>query len=88
MTRKRTMAHLARPAKPRVRSARKPAAPQTGRDPLDASIAAGARSLGLKIDRRWMPEIRSQLQVTLRHGASVAEFRLPDDGEPAPVFEA
>ena len=27
-------------------------------------------------------------QVTLRHGALVAEFALPDDAEPAPVFEA
>jgi hypothetical protein len=28
------------------------------------------------------------LQVTLRHAALVGEFALPDDAEPAPVFEA
>ena len=29
-----------------------------------------------------------QLQVILRHGALVAEFPLPDELEPAPVFKA
>jgi hypothetical protein len=32
--------------------------------------------------------VRRQLQVTLAHGAKVASFALPDDAEPAPVFEA
>jgi hypothetical protein len=35
-----------------------------------------------------MPEVRHQLQVTLAHGAKVASVALPDDAEPAPVFEA
>ena len=58
------------------------------RDPLDDFIAAGARALDLKIDRAWMPAVRMHLQVTLRHGAQVAAFALPDDAEPAPVFKA
>ncbi|MBM3526789.1 MAG: DUF4089 domain-containing protein [Alphaproteobacteria bacterium] len=88
MTRKRTKARPARKTQSRARKTPKPRTPQAGGEPLDALIAAGARSLGLKIDRRWMAEIRNQLTVTLRHGASVAEFRLLDDAEPAPVFEA
>ena len=35
-----------------------------------------------------MPAVRGHLQVTLRHGALVAAFALPDDAEPAPVFRA
>ena len=58
------------------------------RDPLDDLIAAGARALDLKIDKAWMPTVRGHLQVTLRHGALVAAFALPDDAEPAPVFKA
>ena len=35
-----------------------------------------------------MPAVRGHLQVTLRLGALVAAFALPDDAEPAPVFKA
>jgi hypothetical protein len=58
------------------------------RDPLDDFIAAGARALDLEIDKAWMPAVRGHLQVTLRLGALVAAFVLPDDAEPAPVFKA
>ena len=58
------------------------------RDPLDDFIQAGAHSLGLKIDKAWLPVVRRDLQVTLRHGALVGGFALPDDAEPAPVFRA
>ena len=56
-------------------------------DPLDGIVDACARSLELKIDKAWRPAIRAHLQVTLRHGALVADFTLPDEAEPAPVFE-
>ena len=56
--------------------------------PLDPFIAAGARALELKIDKAWLPAVRSHLEVTLRHGALVAGFALPDETDPAPVFEA
>ena len=58
------------------------------RGSLDDFIGAGAQSLGLKIDKSWMPAIRTHLEVTLRHGKLVAEFPLHDEAEPAPVFEA
>ena len=57
------------------------------RDPLDDVIKELARSLGLKIDKDWMPAIRVNLQVTLRHGAFVTAFSLGDEAEPAPVFK-
>jgi hypothetical protein len=56
--------------------------------PLDAFIVSGASALGLAIDKAWMPAVRSHLEVTLRHGASVAAFALSDEAEPAPVFKA
>ena len=55
---------------------------------LDAFIDAAGAALDLKIDPAWKPAVRTHLQVTLQHGAKVADFALPDDAEPAPVFEA
>jgi hypothetical protein len=64
--------------------------PRTGRQPdrLDEVLAANAKGLGLKIDKAWMPAVRSHFEVTLRHGGLVVAFRLPDEAEPAPVFKA
>ncbi|MBX9845935.1 MAG: DUF4089 domain-containing protein [Xanthobacteraceae bacterium] len=56
--------------------------------PIDPFIVAGASALELKIDKAWLPAVRSHLEVTLRHGTLVAGFPLPDETEPAPVFEA
>jgi hypothetical protein len=55
---------------------------------LDEFVAASARMLGLKIDKAWLPEVHSHLEVTLGHSALVASFALPDETDPAPVFEA
>jgi hypothetical protein len=57
-------------------------------DDLDDFIAASARALGLPVDPAWYPVIRSNLEVTFRLAAVVADFKLPDDAEPAPVFRA
>ena len=57
-------------------------------DDLDDFIAASARALKLPVDPAWYPMIRSNLEVTFRLAAVVADFRLPDDAEPAPVFRA
>jgi hypothetical protein len=77
------------------RPKKKPKQKKTARKParkpkphaLDDFISVGAAALGLTIDEAWMPEVRRQLQVTLVHGVKVASFALPDDAEPAPVFE-
>ena len=57
-------------------------------DPLDDLIDAAARVLELPIEPAWKAAVKSNLQGTLRHGAHVAEFALPDEAEPAPVFVA
>ena len=55
---------------------------------LDDFIAAAAQLLDLPVEPEWLPAIKMNLQVTLRQAALVTEFALPDDAEPAPVFEA
>jgi 1-carboxybiuret hydrolase subunit AtzG-like len=57
-------------------------------DPLDDFIAASAQTLGLPMNSDWSPAVRANLEVTLKHAALVAEFELPDDAEPAPIFAA
>jgi len=69
---------------PKPKRTRRRAAKQ---DPLDAVIDASARALELRIERKWKPSIRAHLQVILRHGALLKDFKLPDEAEPAPVFE-
>jgi hypothetical protein len=69
-----------RPAK----AAGKPAA----RDPIDGLIAAAAHALALPIEPAWKPAIKFNLEVNLRLAGSFADFPLPDDAEPAPVFVA
>ncbi|MBV8840953.1 MAG: DUF4089 domain-containing protein [Alphaproteobacteria bacterium] len=57
-------------------------------DPLDAYIDAAAAALKIPIAPEWKAEIRANLEVTLRLAALVGEKELPDDAEPAPVFQA
>jgi hypothetical protein len=54
---------------------------------LDAYIDAAAEALGLPVEAEWKPAVKANLEVTLRLGALVAEFELPDEAEPAPVFK-
>jgi hypothetical protein len=55
---------------------------------LDKLIDASTAALSLPIDPAWKPAIKANLQVTLRLAAIVDAFELPDEAEPAPVFEA
>ena len=57
-------------------------------DPLDGFIEAAALALKLPVDPSWKGAIKANLKVTLAHAATVGEFKLPDDAEPAPVFRA
>jgi RNAse (barnase) inhibitor barstar len=57
-------------------------------DPLDDLIDAAARALELPIEHEWKAAVKTNLQVTLRHGALVVAFKLPDEAEPAPVYVA
>src|SRR5262247_3756178 len=55
---------------------------------LEQLIDASAAALALPIDPAWKPTIKANLEVTLRLAQMVAELELPDEAEPAPVFEA
>jgi 1-carboxybiuret hydrolase subunit AtzG-like protein len=59
-----------------------------GGDALGQFIDAAARELALPVEPGWKPAVRFNLEVTLRAAALFAEFPLPDDAEPAPVFVA
>jgi hypothetical protein len=55
---------------------------------LDDFIVAAAATLRLPLEEAWKPAVKTNLEVTLRYAASVAEFKLPDHAEPAHVFKA
>jgi hypothetical protein len=57
-------------------------------DPLDGFIEAAARVLALPVEPEWLAAIKANLEMNLRLAAFVAEFSLPDESEPAPVFTA
>ena len=71
---------------------RKPARPKSSKapssDPLDGFIEAAARLLALPLEPQWHAAVKANLEVNLRLAAFVAEFALPDEAEPAPVFTA
>jgi hypothetical protein len=55
---------------------------------LDQFIEAAAHALALPVEPAWKGAVKANLEVTLRLAASFADFPLPDDAEPAPVFTA
>jgi hypothetical protein len=55
---------------------------------LEQFIEAASKALELPIEPEWLPAIKANLEVTLRLGNEVASFPLPDEAEPASVFEA
>jgi hypothetical protein len=57
-------------------------------DQLDMFVDAAARALDLAVEPAWKPAIKANLEVTLRLAALFADFPLPDDAEPAPIFVA
>jgi hypothetical protein len=55
---------------------------------LDSFIDAAGQALKIEIDDAWKPAVRTNLQIVLQHAAKLDAFPLPDDAEPAPVFQA
>jgi hypothetical protein len=55
---------------------------------LDSLIDASAAVLGLTIAPAWREPVRANLAISLRMGALVLDFPLPDEAEPALVFSA
>jgi hypothetical protein len=77
-----------KPQPSRLRPAKTARGKPAARDPFDDLIAAAAHALALPIEPAWKPAIKFNLEVNLRLADSFAEFPLPDDAEPAPVFVA
>ena len=57
-------------------------------DALDKFVDAAALALDLPLDPAWRPAVKMNLQVILKQAALFADFNLPDEAEPAPVFRA
>ena len=62
--------------------------PDHQQENLDQFIDSSAAALGLPIEPEWRAAIKANLAVTLRLANLVGEFELPDEAEPAPLFEA
>lgn len=58
------------------------------RNPLDDLVDAAARALDLKLEPAWKAAVKTNLEITLRLAGLFADFPLPDDAEPAPIFSA
>ena len=88
------MTKRAKSSKSKAKTARaRPMLPKRGRktagpDALDGFVDAAAHALDLKIEPAWKGAVKTNLEVTLALAALFAEFPLPDDAEPAPVFAA
>ena len=61
---------------------------QVNDETLNTFIDVASRAMDLPIEPEWKPAIKAHLDVLLRLAAVVEQFRLPDEAEPAPVFEA
>ena len=48
----------------------------------------GCGLTGLEIDEAWKPAVHANLEVTMRMARLVDEFPLPDEIEPAEIYEA
>jgi hypothetical protein len=87
MTKKRTKSHtkisparVTKKARAKVKAARP--------DPLDGFVDAAALALDLEVEPAWKGAVKINLEITLRLASTFADFPLPDDAEPAPVFVA
>ena len=86
-TKQRTKLRPKTPSKARAKGRTKIPKPAGG-DALDRFIDAAAQALALPVEPGWKPAIRFNLEVTLYAAGLFADFPLPDDAEPAPVFAA
>jgi hypothetical protein len=58
------------------------------RDPLEDFVQGAAHALDLKLEPAWKAAVKTNLEITLHLASLFADFPLPDDAEPAPVFSA
>lgn len=90
---KKPAAPSARAMRSAKRAAKAAPAPRSARgkhrqDFVDSLVTAGAQALRLPIDPAWRAGVTFNLRLVLDHAARVEAFALPDEIEPAPVFDA
>ena len=73
---------------PKVGKTPSPVSNRIKADPLDDLIEAAGPAFGLSIKPEWRSAVRANLHVIFGQAVLFAEFELPDDAEPAPVFKA
>jgi hypothetical protein len=57
-------------------------------EPWEGYAAASAEALGLTLEPDWKAAVAANLETIFKVAALVDEFELPDDIEPAAIFEA
>lgn len=55
---------------------------------VDSFIDAAAKVLDLRVAPEWKPAVRLNMENTLKLARLVQEFPLPDEIEPASIYEA
>jgi hypothetical protein len=56
-------------------------------DVTEAWIVSSAAMLKLPLDPAWLSAVKTNVEVTVRLARLIDEFPLPDEIEPAPVYE-
>ena len=62
--------------------------PEKSPEEIAAFAKAAARMLHLPVAPEWEQPLADNLKVLWAHAALVQGFALPDEAEPAPVYEA
>ena len=76
-------------SKPRRRASIRRSKAKSGKAAtLEGFVLEAALALALPIKPQWLPTIAANLEANLHFAALVADFALPDESEPAPVFRA
>jgi hypothetical protein len=57
-------------------------------DDFDVWLDANAALLGITVAHEWRDAVRLHLGVTRDMAQRVLDFQLPDEADPAPVFQA
>lgn len=57
-------------------------------DPLDSFVDAAAQVLNLPVEPAWRAAVKANLKVIFCQAELFADFPLPDEAEPAPIFTA
>jgi hypothetical protein len=87
-TKSKARAARARAKRPPARGSHKRGRKAAPDHSLDDLVDAAARALDLSLAPEWRGTVKANLAVTFALAELFANFPLPDEAEPAPVFSA